>query len=794
MKFRGLFTIFQKGLVGLLAVLMFFTNASGTALLIALLQPLTADAAQVTIDANPTTTGTVHTQLGSALVFIDDLVGYKFYRVSTGACGYRKTTNGGASWGTFVSTDTQTDCIGISVWYDQWTPGDTGTNIHIVTIDTGNDDVFYNRLNTSGDTLLLTTATSTQVGAASTYAAGTNEPSITKATDGTLYVVTDDGNGTVLRRCSTNCNITGNWTTPGTAPQGNADSFSLLMPLASGNVMLINRSTTNVLRYSVWNGTTWSSFLSIDGAAVQNTTYDVGFAATVDTDTNDIYLAYATDNNDFVTADHDIRTAVYSSGSWTAKTDVLTNVAGRGILQVAISRNQNNGALTVGYTARSTIGTAATARVYTKTSTDGMTTWGTEQGPFSTPAGDLYGIDMNLMSYERIFASWFNITSANDLFGDTVADIGPEVQLTATGTQQTQTRANQTGVYAGGKFVLSTLSSYTVSSVVVTESGTIQAQDDLSNIKLYYEADTSNPYNCASESYAGTETQFGATADSFSGADGVAGFTNSPVSLSTTSALCFYVVYDVDSTAQNGNTIELSVANPSTDVVVSGGIEVYPASDIAISGTTTVVDPNLTQFAYHWRQDNGSQTTASSASSGVENTALTAIQKGVGRRVRIGVANQGSTSTLSSAYTLQYGEAAPTCEGITAWTNVGATGAAWLMNNSANITDGSNTTNISTTTGGVTDLPSTSFVAANAALKDTSATTSSLTLAINQFVEFEYSVIATSSATEGSTYCFRMVSDGVPLSVYSQYPRATIAADVLVQSVGTQIADRKSVV
>lgn len=788
MKFRGLFGVWKKSLVGVLLLLTVFVNAPGTALLIALLAPLTAEAAQVTIDANPTTTGTVHTQLGSALVFVDDQVGYKFFRNSTGVCGYRKTTNGGTSWNAFVTTDNQTDCIGISVWYDQWTPGDSGTNIHIATIDTSDDDVFYNRLNTSGDTLLLTTATSTQIGAATTFAAGTNEPSITKATNGTLYVVADDGNGTVLRRCSTTCNVGTNWSAVGTAPQGNADSFSLLMPLSSGNVMLINRSTTNVLRYSTWNGTTWSSFLTIDGAAVQNTTYDVGFAATVDTDTNDIYLAYVADNNNFVTADHDIRSAYFDGSTWTAKGDAFTNVASRGLLQVAISRNQNNGAIYIAYSARSTIGTAATAQVFSKVSTDGMSTWGSEQGPFSSPAGDLYGVDMNIMAYERIYASWFNVTSANDLFGDTIADIGPEVQLTATGTQQSQTRTNQTGVYAGGKFVLTTLSSYTVSSVVVTESGTIQAQDDLSNIKLFYEADTSSPYNCASESYAGTEAQFGATADSFSGANGVAGFTNSPVNLSTTSALCFYVVYDVDSTAQNGNTIEISVANPSTDVIVSGGIEVYPASEIAISGTTTVVDPNLTQFAYHWRQDNGSETTASSATSGVENTALTAIQKGVGRRVRIGVANQGSTSTLASTFTLQYGEAAPTCEGITAWTNVGAAGAAWLMNNSANITDGNNTTNISTTTGGVTDLPSTSFVAANAGLKDTSATTSSLTLAINQFVEFEYSIVATSTAVDGSTYCFRMVASGIPLSVYTQYPRATIAADVTVQSVGTQIA------
>ncbi len=791
MRFLGLFRVGKKLTTGFLSCLMVL-ELMGTSLLIALFSPVVAEAAEVTISTTPNNTAAVHNQLGSTIVFLDDQVGYKFYRFgaapSSGMCGYSKTTNGGISWGTFVPTDNQTDCIGISVWYDQWTPDDTGSFIHIATIDTGDDEIFYNRLNVTNDTLLLTTATSTCVGCAGTYATGVNLQSITKSTTGLLYVVTDDGNGTNIRRCTSNCNISGNWSAVGTAPQGNADSFSLLMPLASGNIMLINRSTTNVLRHSIWNGTIWSSFQTIDAAAVQNTTYDVGFAATVDTDTNDIYLAYAADNNDFITADHDIRTAIYSAGSWTAKTNVLTNNAGRGILQVAISRNLNNGDIYVGYTARTTIGTAATGRVYSKLSTDGMTTWGAEQGPYNASAGDLYGITLNLMAYERIYGSWYNNTVGQDVFGDTFADIGPEVQLVATGTQITQTRANRTNVYGGGTLALSARNSYTVSSVVITESGSIQAQNDLSNIRLYYEADTSSPYNCGSESYNGTEAQFGSTVSSFSGANGTASFTNSPVNLGTTTTLCFYVVYDVDATAQNGNTIELSVANPATDVIVSGGFEVYPATEISIGGTTTVVDPNLTQFGYHWRLDNGTETTASSATSGVEDTPLTALQIGASRRIRVGVANQGSTSTLAVAYTLQYGEAAPTCEAISTWTTVGASGAAFLLRDSVNITDGSNTTNIGVTTGGLTDLPSTSFVAANGGLKDTSATTSSLTLAINQFAEFEYSIVATTTAVEGSTYCFRMVADGSPLSVYSEFPRATIAADVVVQSFGTQIA------
>ncbi len=746
-----------------------------------------AEAAQVTIEGTPNTSSAVHTLAGSATVFVDDLVGYKFFRYgaapSSGACGYRKTTNGGTSWGSFVVTDTQTDCIGIAVWYDQWTPSATGTSIHIVTIDTGADEMFYNRLETSNDTLLLTTATSTCLGCTGTYSEATNKPSITRATNGTIYVVTDDGNGTNIRQCESSCNVSTNWQIVGTAPQGNADSWSMLMPQAGGNVMLINRSTANQIRSTVWNGSFWSSFTTIDASAIRNTTYDVGMAVTIDTDSNDLYLIYAADNDTFTTADHDIRSAIYSGGSWTSGTNILTNTT-RGVLQVAIARDQNTGAIYAAYTARTTIGTAATANVYWASSTSALSSWGPEQGPVNSAAADIYGVDLNIMGFERLFTSWYSV-GATDILGDTLADIGPEIKLSATSTQQATVRSGTTNFSTGGKFVLESRSSQTVSSLSITESGTIDAQSDLENIKLFYDLDTSAPYNCQSESYSGSETQFGSTiTGGFSGVNGVAAFTASPLSISPTQTACFYVVLDVRTSANNNDTIELEVASPSVDVVVSGGFEVYPASSVSLAGTTTVVDPNLTQYGYHWRLDNGSEVTASSATLGVQNTGLSALQKNVPRRLRVGVSNQGGTSTLSGAYQMQYGEAAPTCQDTTSWTTVSEAGADWIMSDSLNLTDGANTTNIATSSGGITDVGTTFFVS-NAGVRDTSSSTGAFILPQNNYVEFEFSILATSTATEGSTYCFRMIHAGNPLSVYTHYPTVTIAADVTVQAFGT---------
>ena len=789
MKFRGLFYVTKKAVVSVLMIAMVL-EVSGMTLGVVFERLVNiVEAAQVVIEASPNITGSGHTKAGSGVVFIDDQIGYKFYKAGSapdnGMCVYSKTTDGGATWGARVRVDSQTDCVAVSVWYDQWTPGDTGTIIHIATFDTGNDEIFYNNLDTSTDTLLVSTSISTMPGVATTYAAGTNVVSITKGTDGTVYINIDDSNGTHIRRCSSGCNVSGGWSATGTPPQGNANSWSLLMPLSGGSIILINRSTTNVLRSSTWNGSTWSGFNTIDATAVGNTTYDVGMAATVDISSGDVYLVYAADHNEFVTADHDIRTALYSGGSWSATTNVFTNIAGRGLLQVAVGRDLNNGDIYTAYSIQDTLGTAASARVYSRRSTDNMNTWDAEAGPHSATAGDMYGIDMNLMGYERLYTTWFNVTTG-DIFGETVADIGPQIILTGLGTQISEVRNSVTDQYIGGSFSLDAKSAQTVSSIVVSENGTLDAQGSVSNVRLFYDLDTSAPYDCSSESYAGGDTQFGGTVSGgFSGADGVASFTASPVSINPTQTMCFYVVFDINSSAQDGDTIEILVADPVNDILVSGGLEVFPSTPVLLPGTTTVVDSNLTQFAYHWRNDDGSESGATSATGGTENTPLTSLQKAELIRLRLGIANQGSTSSIPSTYNLEYGVAAPSCTDIVTWSTVGDVSSVWQMADSSNITDGADTTDIIVGNGGLTNLPGANYLTTNGAFRDSNNTTPSLTLNPDDFFEAEFSIMASSTAEEGSTYCFRATGGGQPLSEYTNYPTATINSDVTVSSLGT---------
>jgi hypothetical protein len=746
-----------------------------------------AEAAQVTIDADAQIDGISHIQSGAQTVFVSDQTGYKFFRESDGTCVYRKTTNGGTSWNTPVVVDSQTDCIAVTVWYDRWTPGDGGGYIHISTLDTSLDDMFYNRLDTSSDTLLMSSSpvnVSTNSGnSVATMGAGTNYNTITKGTDGTVYMAVADASDSYVVECSTSCNLTTGWTETGTNPMDLANDYNLIVPMASGNIMLINRdidAAAEDIRYKVWNNTAWTaSWTLIDGTATDNTTYDVGLAAVVSSSTpGRIFLAYTADNATLGT-DDDVRTAYYNGSTWASTTAVVSNLASRAITGVAIALDASNDDVYVGYSARTTAATAATGNIYWKKSADLMQTWGTEQGPVNSSADDFYGIDLNARSDQRIYATWFDNTD-DDIIGDTIADVFPGVHASTTGSQIAAIQGGATSTYLGGAFVLyENRASSDVNGITITETGTSNASTELTNIKLLYEMDSAAPYDCASVSYSGSESQFGSTdTNGFSGANGVSSFTGSTVTVGTTSAMCVYVVLDVLDTAEDATTINVTIANPETDISLSAGVA-GPTTAQDIASTTLIVNDEATQTHYHWRNDNGTETTATSKTGGVEDTTFSAFQRGSTARLRLGISNEGGTSTPSFQYRLEYAPTTGTCAEASGWTDVGAAGGHFQMFDSTNLTNATNTTNIAVGSGGVTD-ENTTFLSVNGGVRDTTSTTGGITLSQTQHVDLEYSIMASTSAVEGNTYCFRVTNQGTPLFAYSQIARAVIAADVTV--------------
>ncbi|MCA9361738.1 hypothetical protein KC906_00025 [Candidatus Kaiserbacteria bacterium] len=749
-----------------------------------------AFAAQVQIDASVSTTQTEHMIAGAATVFISDQTGYKFYVDSTGRCVYAKTTNGGVSWGGASIVDTQTDCFSPIVWYDQWTPGDTGSYIHILTMDTNEDDLWYNRLDTSTDTLLLGTTpvnVTTGLGYLGSLSAGGNTAAITKGTDGTLYAGVSDATDSLIIECTNTCQTAGNWTETGTTPLDNQNDYILMQPQSGGNIMLIRRDLSlNDIQYQIWNNSSWlgpTSWSTIDSNAVENTTSDAAMSAVVDDDFN-IYLVYA-DAANYTTANHDIRTAKYT-GSWANTTNVTTDDA-KGITGVAISLDENTGDVYVAFTGRTTINTANTANVYWATSTSAMSTWSSQQGPVNSAADDLYGVDLNHRNDERIYVSWYGITS-DDMFGDTLADISPQTKVSATGSQVSTVRASSSAQHIGGAFVIQEFqASRFVNSIEITETGTIDGATGVGDIALYYDLSTTTPYDCSEHSFNGNEEQYGTTdTNGFSGADGVSNFTDA-VTITPTQALCVYPVVEVVKAAPDATTLEVAIADPASDVVLSSGQAAVPSTAIELSGTTNIVDDVLTQTHFHFRNDIGGEGTSTSRTSGIQDTSLTALQQETPVRIRFGISNEGSTSTFPTTLRLDYATSSGSCSVDLNWIDVDATSDDWDMNDSTFINDGTNSTDISVGIGGV-DNENSVFLSPNGGLRDTTSSIDSLTFLPTNWTEAEFSIIPTVSATEGQNYCFRLSDNGVPIESYDQYPEVTISADVRVRATSTQIA------
>ncbi len=566
-----------------------------------LLAPLApALAAQATIDADVSATATEHTILGSATVWASDQVGYKFYvDGGTGPCVYSKSIDAGANWGTAVIVDSQPDCFAITVWYDKWTPGDSGSYIHIMTADPGNDDIWYNRLDTKSDELLLgATAVSAVLaapGQTGTLTVADNKGSITKSTNGIVYMAMSDQTDSYVVECSSNCGVSTSWTETGANPMDLDEDFSLMMPLADGDILLINRDiTADDIRSKVWDDAgagSWSGvWTAINANAPENLTYDTGMAASVNINNGSIYLAYidwATGGTIGGTND-DVRTATYSGGVWTNNTDVITNTT-RGLTNVSIGVDSNTSVVYVAYSAQVTPLTVNTTNVYWKSSANAMTSWSAETGPVNTLAEDIYGVDINASSYQRMSVSWYGGTNFDMYIEPAMADLVPVTEVSAKGFQTTEVRASTTDFYIGGSFVIDENSANrNVTSITITENGTINAASALDNIELRYDLDTSAPYDCASESYLGSETQFGSTdTDGFSAANGTSVFTGTQ-QITTTQSMCVYAVMDVSKSASQGNTIEIEIANPAINVVLSGGATAIPNHAVLIDGNATV--------------------------------------------------------------------------------------------------------------------------------------------------------------------------------------------------------------
>jgi hypothetical protein len=215
-------------------------------------------------------------------------------------------------------------------------------------------------------------------------------------------------------------------------------------------------------------------------------------------------------------------------------------------------------------------------------------------------------------------------------------------------------------------------------------------------------------------------------------------------------------------------------------VIATGAISVGAGSTYVgrafsngdVSGATSGFSnepEQLAQTHYHWRNDDGDETDtgATSATGGSQDTALVDVPLASSQRLRLQVSNKGGMTSTSAGYILEYGEKSVSCELVGSWINVGEIGGAFDMSLSSNISDGNTTDIDNAANGAMTEENITLF--GTGALRETTATSGSMTIFNNQYAELEYSIQTNAEADYDTDYCFRVTSSGDPLPVYDNY-------------------------
>jgi len=162
-------------------------------------------------------------------VMVTTLIGYTFYVDADAALVYKKTTDGGATWGAIVTVQAAASDIvmAFDIWFDKWTPGGTGTRIHVAYFTDNSDDIYYDRLDTAGDTLLGQTLIVAATSAVSAYGSSIT---IAKARGGNLVCAFNIDGGTETGTYKSG-DAGLNWASTGNMAEASAD----LMIMYPGN-------------------------------------------------------------------------------------------------------------------------------------------------------------------------------------------------------------------------------------------------------------------------------------------------------------------------------------------------------------------------------------------------------------------------------------------------------------------------------------------------------------------------------------------------------------------------------
>ena len=342
-------------------------------------------------------------------VWTTTLIGYVFFIDSVSDLVYRKTTDGGATWGAAQNIVTGT-VVALDVHFDKWTPGDTGTKIHYAYIEQDIADAVYGYLDTATDTL----GGAVNIFAGASVVTAPTQITLTKARGGNLYCLFDlDGGTEVGFYRSTDSGAS--WGSRTFLTDHVNSDFWKLFPGANADAQDVTAIVWDVSRLTYEahrhddSANTWAvtDIATVTAGRSSNVGGRSMFDGAVRHSDNAIVMVGW---NDVDTATADMGCWVIADASITAKTDVVANSDDCYFATIAI--NQNNDDLYVGYIGKSdgseTLATSTTVNY--KISTDDGATWGSEQ-VFCSTAGN----------YQNI---WTGMGGTNSRFNPVFLDVG----------------------------------------------------------------------------------------------------------------------------------------------------------------------------------------------------------------------------------------------------------------------------------------------------------------------------------------------------------------------------------
>lgn len=372
---------------------------------------------------------------------------YCIYPQITGLV-YRKSTDGGVSWGAPVDIMATTSRVitQVSIWYDRWS-GIAGGLIHVAYTNTATDDTEYRSIDTensdtlSSETLIFTPGASTALGGAL---------SITRARGGNLYcktMIDAGGEGGFFR--STDVGATWGARTDSEA-MATTDQWILLPGWAADNqdIMMFfwDASADEISRVLYDNsGDAWAE-TSIAGTMVDQaaTTSYSNISAAVDI-TNSRNLLAAWSAVDLANAD--LRVWHVTESAITEVTNVITNSTDdQGMCAIGIDTDTQDWYVVYGGATGGAETFATALNFYYKISTDDGATWGSET-LLNSEDGIIAGSQSCLFMTPR-FATNFSVFRWDLFSGGTWFGVNSEAP-TVSGGGTTYPRAGLQGIDGG---------------------------------------------------------------------------------------------------------------------------------------------------------------------------------------------------------------------------------------------------------------------------------------------------------------------------------------------------------